>query len=102
MDKYINLETTIAGIENVLRKRTDEKDSFAYLAFKMFVELLKQAPTADVVEVVRCKDCKFYTFRSQSVRWSPKKPCCTRKACVTVSENDFCSFGVRKEGAENG
>ncbi len=51
MAEYIEREATIASIENVLRERTDEKSSLAYLAFAMFTELLKIAPTADVVEV---------------------------------------------------
>ena len=51
MPKYINLETTLAGIENVLREKSDKKDSLAYFAFRLFAETLKKAPTADVVEV---------------------------------------------------
>ena len=51
MAEYLEREATIASIENVLRGRTDEKGSPAYLAFSMFAELIKIAPAADVVEV---------------------------------------------------
>ena len=70
------------------------------ICFHRILEVLQEAPTLDVVEVIRCKDCKHYKPRNyQSSRWSSKKPCCTRSACISVNENDFCSFGERKEGA---
>lgn len=47
---------------------------------------------ADVVEVVRCKDCKNY-------RSCRHRNCCTSHM-IFVQENDFCSYGMKKEGAE--
>lgn len=46
-------------------------------------------PAADVVEVVRCKDCK----------WWHKGGCAFRKDCTAdlPSADDFCSHGERKE-----
>lgn len=54
-------------------------------------------PDADVVEVVRCKDCKHYDMgvclkiysdgNVHSVAWQKRKP------------EDFCSYGERKDGA---
>ena len=48
------------------------------------------APTADVVEVVRCKECRSYNKRYGE---------CTRYG-AHLGENGFCSSGIRKEGAE--
>lgn len=51
-------------------------------------EDIDNAPTVDAVEVVRCKDCrKFKTY-----------------ACRMVASgyDDFCSYGERKESADNG
>ena len=47
-------------------------------------------PTADVVEVVRCKDCKHY------------EPCTAVSYCnlyedVTTEPNAYCSYGERRE-----
>ena len=39
----------------------------------------------DVVEVVRCKDCK-YKYRHN----------CTRAVEVWINDEDFCSWGERK------
>lgn len=52
---------------------------------------------ADVVEVVRCKDCKHYKTRSQSAKWKPKAPCCTRAANIFTKPDDFCSYGEKRE-----
>ncbi len=55
-------------------------------------KLMVEAPIADVVEVVRCKDCKHLYF----VKSCSKYEC--RKGCGTLKySNDFCSYGERKE-----
>ena len=69
---------------------------------KAVEDYIASIPTADVVEVVRCKDCKFCDL------CYPKKDigkdavigfyCRLRKHCVDPTA--FCSYGVRKEGAE--
>ena len=57
-----------------------------------YKEWIEQMPVADVVEVVRCKDCVNY-----------KTPYCTMDVWVgnavlyRAKENDFCSYGKRKE-----
>lgn len=50
-------------------------------------------PAADVVEVVRCKDCR-YAYDSVG-GW-----CCSRGVCVDciVREDFFCADGERKDG----
>ena len=51
---------------------------------------------ADFVEVVRCKDCKYWTTENDG--------CCTNLRALVLVENenkDFCCRGVRR-GAEGG
>ena len=50
--------------------------------------ILREAPTVDAVEVVRCKDCKH----RHSDSW-----------CEYVDDDDnfYCARGERKEGADN-
>ena len=63
---------------------------------------IDRLPTADVVEVVRCKDCKHYSYAQSINRYEcnifngaynfigyPTKP------------NDYCSYGERREGRNN-
>jgi hypothetical protein len=60
----------------------------------MSVQDIDNAPTADVVEVVRCKDCKYWVedkdFGMFCSHWG---------STLTESrENDFCSYGERRAG----
>lgn len=52
---------------------------------------IAEAPTADVVEVVRCKDCKH---RRESVYRSYCLPVFGLKRITDL--NGFCSYGERK------
>ena len=51
-------------------------------------EALQMTPAADVVEVVRCKDCKWFnkTGCAISIVDETDKP----------TENDYCSFAERR------
>ena len=63
--------------------------------------ILREAPTVDAVPVVRCRDCKHWdsetwfcdnhsTFGHHGLEWN------------MFSEDDFCSYGERKDGDGNG
>ena len=50
------------------------------------LDSIDSQPTADVVEVVRCKDCKY------------KDSCLQKVDCdYQYREIDFCSYGERKD-----
>lgn len=52
----------------------------------------EETPNIDAVEVVRCKDCKFYhTEECAMDDWH----------FAETKENDFCSFGQKKEKARD-
>lgn len=52
------------------------------------VDAIRAIPAADVVEVVRCRNCKHVMLSSI---WNPQ--CCKHE--MPVKEDDFCSFGER-------
>lgn len=57
---------------------------------------LRYTPTVDAVEVVRCRDCKHYTWADNRAFGFPVKRCeCT--GFEDVDDNDFCSRGERRE-----
>lgn len=64
-------------------------------------DTLDEVPAADVVEVVRCKDCKHF---KPNARASERFGCgrCIRNSSfeplelTTVMECDFCSYGERR------
>lgn len=57
------------------------------------IDLVEDAPTADVVEVVRCKDCvnskPWYADKIRCLFWC--------ESSSAVDKNGFCSYGERKE-----
>ena len=56
-------------------------------------------PTADVVEVVRCKDCKYLKYGYQCYRPLGMNLSNNEDAYVLLdTENDYCSCGERREG----
>ena len=59
--------------------------------FEHYRGIVENAPTADVVEVVRCGDCKEFCGSSEKLA----QHC--RLYGAIVEEDDFCSHGERKE-----
>lgn len=55
------------------------------------LDMIEDAPSADMVEVVRCKDCRY---------WDGEGRCETPTNGITrdfTNHYDFCSYGKRKE-----
>jgi hypothetical protein len=52
----------------------------------------------DMVEVVRCKDCKYCRGVKDLILPTIDRFCCYRPNNFAVKDNDYCSCGVRKRG----
>jgi hypothetical protein len=54
-------------------------------------KMIENYPSADVVKVVRCKDCKYYVaeYCTRDIRG--------RTNMFYMKPNDYCSCGERKE-----
>ena len=69
---------------------------------KNFAKIIEKLPPADVVEVVRCKDCAWYS----PFAFKPSIGDCRywlyeeRIDSLPVYEGDFCSYGARMDGEE--
>ncbi len=63
------------------------------------MEAVRQLPAADVVPVVRCRDCKYVRkFRSEeSAKKFGQVYECVRYTIPCPNPTDFCSYGKRKE-----
>ena len=89
-------------------ERIKHSPAFKNLGFEgeflqgVVLDLLSNAPTADVVEVVRCRNCKHAYFRYntkdtlQEIYACKKRP--TGRTHKKVSGDFFCKHGQRKEG----
>jgi hypothetical protein len=66
-----------------------------------FVQELEKIPAADVVEVVRCKDCRWYQegrlLAPNKFCFRLKHPKEDRKIGYNYAPDDFCSYGERRE-----
>lgn len=63
--------------------------------------MINNAPTADVVEVVRCKECKYgWTHIYQTS--APTLHCINVFCGKEVKSMDFCSYGKRRGGDADG
>ncbi len=64
-------------------------------------KLMVEAPTADVVEVVRCKDCD-YSCTLQMGLYSTVQMFCRLGSCLRpVSPTDFCSWAGKGKNNES-
>ena len=90
---YISREAAIDAVMSV--------EPFALMDFegKVFgagqktddvVKALEQLPSADVVEVIKCKDCKHHYTKSLLCEvWS-------RYGTVATLDTDYCSYAERR------
>ena len=62
-------------------------------AYAEFVRLVNFVPAADVVEVVRCKECRYY----QDTKVNKKGFLICPASSMEIAEMDYCSYGQRKE-----
>jgi hypothetical protein len=77
----------------------DEKDVYRLVepsgVGRVHCSLIDELPRADVVEVVRCKDCKHKM--TASFNGDILIGCSNQSALLDVCDNGFCSYGERRE-----
>ena len=61
------------------------------------IEHIESLPSADAVEVVRCKDCKWYVQKQKNLPYNVTKRYCNRTCTLATKEDDYCSYGERRE-----
>ena len=102
-EEYIKRESAIEAIEN-------DCSELVYYTKEEAIQCVKAIPAADVVEVVRCRECKYWGDEDGKLQRSDGLLFARCKIhnylldgrhtgwCPT--ENNFCSYGERKEGAD--
>lgn len=75
-------------------KRSDVHKAFqpkyAPAINRTFAAMIDSVPAADVVEVVRCKDCIY---------WRGENDLC-KGICIDFDADGYCSEGKRKDGGQ--
>lgn len=87
----------MAGKEYIERDyilRTLASMNYPWIDFEDAYEIVQNAPSADVTEVVRCKDCRYSKFIKTYSKYMCDKYNGGRGELKY--SNDFCSDGKRK------
>lgn len=59
---------------------------------------IAEQPIADVAKVVRCKDCKYYDKEYHKCKLHSEEPDQYYTGFIfNMQEDDFCSYGERRE-----
>lgn len=95
MSEYIERKAVINKI-NEIPAYFDSGD--IKYGIELAIQAIKDTPAADVVEVVRCKDCKRW-FAKRTKRNKQLIGYCMRMDGneYRVNADDFCSYGERKD-----
>lgn len=92
MSRYIDVDALGIGRANPDVFIREEYAS----GWNLAIEIIENAPTADVVEVVRCKDCFFYQKDKELAKANyldPEKYCAL--LICEIDKNGFCSYGKK-------
>lgn len=90
MAEYIKREALRKILENWRDAHADVDDEQGCGLLEDVIRAVDAQPAADVVEVVRCKDCKYNIGT---------KKCLNPDSFFAVpKDDDFCSYSERKDG----
>lgn len=98
--EYIEREK---ALEKVIEVKHHDPELSGVVLHRYIKEIdLKNIPAADVVEVVRCKDCIRRGTEDCAMYWDTED-CAMRYGCeygeqhTWETDNDFCSWGERRD-----
>ena len=92
MVRYYNAETLIEFVKQYTPNINGET------TLQCAITAIENAPTADVVEVIRCKDCaKKVDYKGRVMCSKNARVICGELCGLTAtSDEHFCSYGERK------
>lgn len=97
MADYISRESILAKLKAKFCAYCPLPDCDANCKLHYLLDAVKEAPAADVVEVVRCKDCVYYNTTGCAVGFGW---CEEPTVSNGVDDNYYCAGGERR--SDNG
>lgn len=98
MSDYIKREDVLSFCGKVVDShQSTQRSRLIANSFNNFAVWVENIPASDVVEVVRCRDCKYYntvSLRGLDGDVHEVKHC--NLFGFTFEPNDFCSYGERR------
>lgn len=93
MPRLINAETLVeykaSGVSDLTEWQKGWNDAID--------TIMSETPTVDAVEVVRCKDCKWW--KTKYMRNGERKVCVIEAYEPVRNEDEYCSWAERREDA---
>ena len=98
MDDYISRQAALDKLKKTVAviKNPNHNTRIWEEGMNCAITIIGALPSTDAVEVVRCKDCKYYYYADNRIP-SERGWACTNDGCY-ASPNDYCSWGERKDG----
>ena len=94
MPRYIDADVLLERLK-FKRDTSTNLDGRKRYGLDSAISQVRKAPTADVVEVVRCKDCKHYDMRHVGDGRALVFRCTHQLGLRCPSEDNWCNFGER-------
>jgi hypothetical protein len=91
MARYIDASELNTVLE--LLTKAFEEDGHYWVSIQTVIDSINKAPTADVVEVVRCKDCMHFT-EGMAVGMCKRDK---ERPIIPVTYDHYCSYGKKVE-----
>lgn len=95
MAEYYEREELYKILENWRDAHADVDDAYGCGLLEDVMCEVNAQPAADVVPVVRCRDCKRSAWRQSP--FGVRTFTC-ELLCADIKPDDFCSYGERKDG----
>ena len=89
MTQYIDADALKEFIESAYRPLCDDYHMKDYVLNQILTDI-KNAPTVDAVEVIRCKDCKHW-------QCDDSESYCDELGIFNTDMNSYCSYAKRRE-----
>lgn len=90
MTEYIDRDELLLRLKKVV-STGDDFSLGMQMATSNAIECIKEAPAADVEEVVRCKNCKYFGKTIKN-----GKHACMNFQMPYCTDDDYCSHAVRR------
>lgn len=92
MSKYINADELYKTIRAKMRSCDTDTDYNRGIqqGFDFALSIIRNQPSADVVEVIRCKDCKYYSTANGGGCERPNN------WLMFAELDDYCSYAERR------
>lgn len=95
MGEYIKRADAIQAVKDCSYS-LDEDELIEVNGFSA-IDSINNLPTADVVEVIRCKDCEYWTGKNPDSNKGVGYCKCNDEY---FNDDDYCSYGERKTNDE--